>query len=197
MSEIEKDRFSLDIIHAHADPFYNECRAYGKLEEVGLNGIVAVRCHGYTTLPPTMESELEERFNVTDWDRDLDEYDKPVKKRAVFRAIVKDMVRGDRPLTHRIFKRMLKDLHKIRRQGVYPSDIKKRNYLQGLLVDFSNAITEPNYLFDLHSAYQIETYKFADLYQFDDMIEQENSKTWLKAMPDKIPLERLRPRKKR
>ena len=99
---------SLDIIHAHVDPFYNECRAYGKLEEVGLNGIVAVRCHGYTTLLPTMESELEERFNVTDWDRDLDEYDKPVKNRAIFRAIVKDMVRGDRPLTHMILKKMLK-----------------------------------------------------------------------------------------
>lgn len=69
---------SLATLHAHADPFYNECRAYGKLKEKGLDGKVSVRCHGYMTVPPTIEPMLEEKFNVQEWGRD--DYDKPSKK---------------------------------------------------------------------------------------------------------------------
>lgn len=96
--DYQKELVSLDMLRAHADPFYNECRAYGRLREAGLDGKVAVRCHGYTTLPPAMESELEERFDVTEWERD--DYDKPVEQRAAFRAIVKDLIEDDVQLTH-------------------------------------------------------------------------------------------------
>ena len=180
------------MLHAHADPFYNECRAYGRLKQKGLDGKVAIRCHGYTTVPPMIESMLEERFNVTDWGRD--DYDKPMKERAAFRAIVKDLVREDPPLTHRLLKKMLKDLAKIRGQRVYPLDIMKRNYKGGLLMDFSNAITEPNYLFDIQPEWQVESYKNQDLIQFDSMIEEENIKTPLRALPNLEVLKKLRPR---
>ena len=65
-----KELLSLDTLHAHADVFYNECRAYGKLNQEGLDGEVAIRCHGCTIVPATMESILEDRFNVSDWGRD-------------------------------------------------------------------------------------------------------------------------------
>ena len=54
-----------------------------------------------------MEPILEDRFNVSDWDRD--DYDKPIKEKAAFRAIVKGLVREDPPLNHRLLKKMLKD----------------------------------------------------------------------------------------
>lgn len=47
-----------DLLQAYMDPFYNECRAYGRLEEANLNGKVAVRCHGYMTFPAEYEEEL-------------------------------------------------------------------------------------------------------------------------------------------
>ena len=188
----QKEYLSLDTLHAHSDPFYNECRAYGRLKEKGLDGEVSIRCHGYTTVPATMEPILEDRFNVSDWDRD--DYDKPIKERAAFRAIVKDLVREDPPLNHRLLKKMLKDLAKIREQGVYPLDIMRRNYKGGLLVDFSNAMTEPHYLFDIQPEWQMKSYKNQDLFQFDSMVEDERVKTSLRALPKLETLMKLRPR---
>lgn len=89
---------------------------------------------------------------------------------------------------------MLKDLAKIRAQKVYPLDIMRRNYKGSLLVDFSNAITEPNYPFDIQPEWQVELYKNQDLIQFDTMIEEENVKTSLRALPNLETLKKLRPR---
>ena len=165
------------MLHAHSDPFYNECRAYGRLREAGLDGKVAVRCHGYTTLSPAIESELEERFGVTEWERD--DYEDPIEQRAPFRALVKDLIEDDVRLTHRVFKKMKKDLVEIRKLGIYPSDIKRTNYKKGLLIDFSSAITEPNYYFDIMRDWQVEILKEVDLIQFDEMIKNEKIKTWV------------------
>ena len=54
----QEESISDDLLQAHMDPFYNECRAYGRLEEANLNGKVAVRCHGYMTFPAEDEEEL-------------------------------------------------------------------------------------------------------------------------------------------
>ena len=54
----EEESIPDDILQAHMDPFYNECRAYGRLEEANLNGKVAVRCQGYMTFPAEYEEEL-------------------------------------------------------------------------------------------------------------------------------------------
>ena len=188
----EKEIVSLDRLHAHRDPFYNECRAYGRLKETNFDGKVAVRCHGYTTLPATIEAELEERFDVVGWDRD--DYDEPMKKRAVFRAIVKDLVMDDLPLTARVAKKMKRDLWLIRKQGIYPVDIKARNYKRGLLVDFSTAMTEPHYLFEIKPDWQVRMYKNEDLFAFDSMMEDEKVKTSLRAMPNSDYLRKLRSR---
>ena len=188
----EKEIVSLDRLHAHRDPFYNECRAYGKLKETNLDGKVAVRCHGYTTLPATIEAELEEKFDVVDWDRD--DYDEPMKKRAVFRAIVKDLVMDDVPLTHRVVQKMKKDLLVMREEGIYPIDIKARNYKRGLLVDFSTAMTAPHYLFEIMPDWHVRMFKNQDLFSFDHMIEDEKVKTTTRAMPNQDYLRKLRPR---
>ena len=66
-----------------------------------------------------------------------------MKKRAVFRAIVEDLVTDDFSLTHRVVKKMKKILLVIREQGIYPIDLKVSNYKRGLLVDFNTAMTEP------------------------------------------------------
>lgn len=54
----------LDLLYAHMYPFHNECRAVGRIIQAGLNGKVAVRCHGYLTVPATMEEGLEQRFHI-------------------------------------------------------------------------------------------------------------------------------------
>ena len=190
----EEEIVSLDILHAHRDPFYNECRAYGRLNEANLDGKVAVRCHGYTTLPATIESKLEKRFDVVDWDRGDDDDDKPIKQKAVFRAIVKDLVMEDIPLTHRVVKKMKKDLLTIREEGIYPIDIKASNYKKGLLVDFSTAMTEPHYLFEIKPDWHVRSFKNEDFFAFDQMIEDEKVRATVRAAPNQDYLRKLRRR---
>lgn len=54
----ENDLVANDLLQAHSDPFYNEWRAYGRLEEEKLNGKVAVRCYDYLTLSAEIEGQL-------------------------------------------------------------------------------------------------------------------------------------------
>lgn len=187
---------SLEILHAHSDPFYNECRAYGKLIEKNLNGKVAVQCHGHITLPAKMEDELERRFGVGDWDRPEAEYNKPASKRQVLRAVVKELVQKDVPFTEKTLARMLRDLYCIRRQGIYPSDIFARNYKGGLLLDLSIAKTEPHFLLEIEDDWRVKTYKNRDLWQFDDMVEESEVKAWVRALPNEEYIAKLRPRPK-
>ncbi|KAL8745420.1 MAG: hypothetical protein Q9190_002446 [Brigantiaea leucoxantha] len=185
----DRDKVSLDLLHAHMDPFYNECRAYGRLIEKGLNGDVAVRCHGYITLPPERETELVQRFGVSELDRPWH-----VGERQVLRAIVKDLVREDVPLTHKVVKKMFSDLKRMRAEGVYNMDVRARNYKGGMLLDLSIAITTPHYLFEINAHWRVTNYKLQDLLQFDQMIKDEKIATWVRARPNKAYLAKLRPR---
>ena len=105
----------LERLHAHHNPLYSDCRAYRKLKETNLDGKAAVRFHSYTILPARIEPELEEGIDIVGSDPDDD--DKPTKKRAVLRAIMKDLVMDDFPLAHRVAKKMRKDLLVIREKA--------------------------------------------------------------------------------
>lgn len=39
----EHDILSVDVLRGHRDPFYNECRVYGRLIDADFNGKVVVR----------------------------------------------------------------------------------------------------------------------------------------------------------
>ena len=90
-----KKKIVASLVRAHADPSYNECRAYGRLVDKKLNGKIAVHCYGHMSISATVEDELEQRFGVNMWNRPAEGYNKPVSKRTPLRAIVKDLVRED------------------------------------------------------------------------------------------------------
>ena len=124
MSEEEIKKIPIKTIRFHTDPFYNECRAYGRLIECAVNGKVAVRCHGHMAIPAAREEEHARRFEVYAWDRPEEDSKRPVSTRQPFRAIVKDLVEeeedDDRLLTEKKMIRMRKDLLKMHALGVYP-----------------------------------------------------------------------------
>ena len=161
---IENDLVSDDLLQAHMDPFYCECRAYGRLEDEKLNGKVAVRCYGYLTFPAETERQLERDFQIDGFDRPSEEYMKPISLRRPIQAIVKELVREDDPLTAKIADKMLRDLKKMRSRGIYPRDIRPRNYKAGLLVDMSIARTTPHFLFDIRRPKQVARMKNTELY---------------------------------
>ena len=157
---------------------------------------MAVYCHGYITISADKEDQLEREFDVVDWNRPGEEYDKPVSQRQPFRAIVKDLVLKDIPLTAKIVDKMLTDLKRIRRTGVYPADIELRNYKAGLLIDFSTAMTEPYYLFNLRPGRQTQILKVSDMYIWERMRKDNKLDTRKRVVRDKEYCANLRPRKK-
>ena len=175
----ERDLIPRSIVNDHMDPFYNECRAYGRLIQKKVNGKVAARCYGYLTLSAVIEAKLKKKFGVVVWDRPRKDYTKPVSKRQPFRAIVKELILDDRIWTEKITKKMLKDLWRMRQIGIYPMDVHARNYKRALLIDFSVAITEPHYLFVIKPLWRVEEdYKLQDLYDFDEMMKDEGVAKW-------------------
>ena len=164
------------------------------LIDKGINGKVAVRCYGYLMIPASREDELRERFGVTAWNRPQEEYSKPASRRQPFRAIVKDLVTEDVPLTAKTAKKMLLDLRTIRKFEVYNMDIHARNYKGGLLVDFSVAMTTPHYLFLIKPAWRREHYKNDDLWSFDQMLDEAGIVTLHRATQNQEYVSKLRPR---
>lgn len=174
------------------DPFYNECRAFGRIIESNQNGKIAVRCYGYLAIPAEREHELKQRFNVETWNRPDEEH---ASKRQPFRAIVKDLVLDTVPFTAKQVKKILGDLKRLRRLGIYPRDVQARNYVGGLLVDMSIAITEPHFLFNIRPKWHVSEVKLADLLSFDTMVEEENMVTWHRATRNKEYCTKLRSQK--
>ncbi|KAL8654686.1 MAG: hypothetical protein Q9210_001353 [Variospora velana] len=195
-SKPELEVIGSDTLRAHSDPFYNECRAYGRLMEWDLNGRIAVRAHGYTTVTAENVHQLGAIFRIEDLIQDAEEHKinpNLPPYRCMFRAIVKDIIKDDVPLTHKRIKKMRRDLLQMREQGIYPLDIKRSNYRDGLLVDFSSAKTKPHFFLDMCAESRSERIVNEDLYAFDDMIKEANIKTWVKANLEEYK-EKLRPR---
>ena len=192
MSEEEIEKIPIETIRFHTDPFYNECRAYGKLIERDVNGKVAVRCHGHMTIPAARVEELAQRFEVDIWDRLKDDYKLPVSKRQPFRAIVKDLIEDDRPLNEKQLIRMRKDLLKMHKLDVYPQDVRARNYRGGLLLDFSIAITKPHWVFETKRPWWIRVMKNDDIRMLQVVMLESGVKTWQRAVRNREHCMKLR-----
>lgn len=171
----------MDYPDQYLDPFYNECRAYGRLVEKKLNGKVAVRCYGYLMLSAQYEEDLEQQFGIEDWNRTNEEKKLPFSKRYPLKAIVKEFVPEDTVWKPRLVGKVLRDLKKIRKTDVYVIDVKAANYKNGLLVDFSVAMTNLYFLFDIKPTWRVERYKNEDLIAFDVMIREQRVKTRIQA----------------
>lgn len=188
-----RDKLILQI-----DPFYAECRAYGAIIQSSRNGKLSPFCHGHISLPATIESELETRFGVSDWERPDEEYTLPISQRSPFRAIVKELVLDSVPFTAAMVPQMLRDFKRLRRIFIYVRDVRADNYLGGKLVDFSSAWTAPHILVSsyLRSWNAINSDLTWDLEQFDAMVKDAGIATWSRATPNPKYISMLRPRPK-
>ncbi|KAI0401149.1 kinetochore Sim4 complex subunit Fta2 [Xylaria palmicola] len=166
-------KVSNETLTFHTDPFFAECRAYGRLNQYyeGLDGKMrrksrgsrpgprhveikrlAVPCYGYITLDAEYEKVLRDKFNVHDWDRPEPEESEQIPTQP-FRALVKKLIPSDVSVSNP--RRMLADLKKIRKLGIYQRDVYARNYKAGLLVDFSAAWTAPHWCLEAMGPYQL------------------------------------------
>lgn len=200
---VEGPQVGLDMIRWHADPFFAECRAYGRIQEEEAKATKRPRkqiaAHSYGFIESTEEDKrLEDFVRARKIDLDYPEGTSLNDRNAYpLRAIVKEFVDGDLgvPSTRSGGARMLLGRIKaLNRMGVYNGDIRSSNIKNGLLLDFGLARTEPHCLFhERLPAMHVTGMKHEDLVKFDEMIEEEGVKTRVRALA--YPRMRLRQRK--
>ncbi|KAG8667652.1 hypothetical protein FPOAC2_12829 [Fusarium poae] len=134
----------------HFDPFEKECRAFGRLQEVGCEHL-AVKVHGYVRvtsdyIKDKLRPEQRSRFQkltvrnstpqmmgiVKDW-IEMAEYDN-------------EDLRSRYDRLYQIFHipQMIEDLHGLHRNGIVVRDLRSDQYVNGVLVDLSCSATVPH-----------------------------------------------------
>ncbi|TRX99079.1 hypothetical protein FHL15_000421 [Xylaria flabelliformis] len=156
-------RLTDNLVRYSLDPFYAECRAFGRLEEEGENGSIAVQCYGYIFLSQAIEHQIQTEFNIN-WCR------QPEHKGIPLRAILKDYLRSDMCRGEQLCA-MRSKLEKLNDMGIFNMNIREENYGRGLLIDFGMAITVPHLRLvdDLRSRVEIFRDARDDRIEFDRM----------------------------
>lgn len=157
-------------------------------------GKVAARCYGHITIPAEEGKLLWRKFDIHDWNRTNTDYGRPVSERQPFRAIVKELILKDVPLTGRFADRTLRDVKRMRRCGVYPRDVHPQNYAGGRLVDFREAMTTPYWLFQVRPD-EGEMIKDRELYKWQKMVEENQLDARSRAFRNEEYCTKLRSRK--
>ncbi|TGJ79360.1 hypothetical protein E0Z10_g9401 [Xylaria hypoxylon] len=161
------------------DPFINECRAYGRLHEVNKTDFAA-KCYGYLLLEPKDNESVEKSdLQGVAWAKSENwKHDGPIDKVPI-RTIVKEYIESERAFAPEMIPRMLQSLKALHKYGIIHRDIRAANYKEGLLVDFSSALTVPHYLADVELSYvpidRIYGYEVHDANDFDHMIDEWNN----------------------
>ncbi|CAH0028067.1 unnamed protein product [Clonostachys rhizophaga] len=168
-----------NIVHSD-DPFYCECKAYGRINELikkkkspSLSNVVTP-CHGFLFLSDRNTRNLEKKFLVK---LGLDEINLEYQESTVGglmpRAIVKDLAPD--PYDYwdgRMLNTMLRGVLNLNRHGIYNRDIKENNYVGTQLVDFGRAWTLPNLIYDNFPDREKEEEVLIDVIRFKEMVQE-------------------------
>ncbi|KAF2174807.1 hypothetical protein K469DRAFT_713512 [Zopfia rhizophila CBS 207.26] len=181
--DFQNDEMPDDVFVGNVDPFFAECRAYGRIDEfykkhLGSKdpGLIAAPCYGYIYITKEQEASLRSQFGSLEWNRANSDADKQI------RALVKQFIPNE-PIDTKVrsIRRMVKDLKTLHSIGVYPRDICARNYRGGLLVDFGMALTEPSCVLNVLPEWIARKERKRDLGAFDEMIQELGIKTLVRA----------------
>ncbi|GAW18342.1 hypothetical protein ANO14919_078170 [Xylariales sp. No.14919] len=185
----------------YTDPFYAECRAYGRINQARNEGTVrediATRCHGYLLLTTEDMMWLEHEKGI-DLRTDLIDED---LRRALggdlrARAIVKDLESGDSGLNKGNIGRAWRNVSLQNSLKIYNRDVREENFMNGRIVDFGSSWTEPHAILDSADAKDVDEareQRLRDCSGFDEMTEKGGIKTTLKTPTSQ---HNLRPQKK-
>ncbi|KAJ2992099.1 hypothetical protein NUW58_g423 [Xylaria curta] len=187
LSKMREELVTEELAVFHCDPFYAECRAYGRIDELKKKGIIkektAADCYGFLRINSEDERKIAQ-MGVSLWDLPKeDEYRRKAEGSPV-RAIVKEYIEGTTIFGLRNCRRMLKNLRLLNEHGILLRDIKEDNYKAGVLIDFGSAWTEPHAIMDAVPREVAEDWRGADMQMFDDMLGDHGLHSRLRALPN-------------
>ncbi|KAI0485624.1 kinetochore Sim4 complex subunit FTA2-domain-containing protein [Xylaria cf. heliscus] len=187
LSNMREGLVSDDLAAFHCDPFYAECRAYGRINELKKKGILkakaAAECYGFLRLKPEDETIIA-GMGANLWDLPKEDDYRRRAEGSPARAIVKEFIETDTIFGLRNCSLMLKNLRLLNEHGILHRDIKGDNYKGGVLIDFGSAWTTPHSIMDAVPEEVAEDWKGADMQMFDDMLRDNNLQTRLRALPN-------------
>lgn len=185
----DNELISDELLVGNLDPFYAECRAYGKLQEIyniqstrrSKTRTLAIPCYGYVFISKA-EAEIIasqfETFNIPQDELDAE---------PDIRALVKQYIPVPGINTKiRSVRQMIQDIRVMNENGLYPLDIQAGNYRGGLLVDFGQALTEPSCVFDVVEKDIADGERVGGLLEFDEMIKKAGIRTRLRAYNEHV-----------
>lgn len=169
------DDLSLETIAYYADPFYNECRAYGSIHDAvkrkRLRPDVIIPCHGFMFLSERDLDILENRGVDLRLNQVPREYQKATIGGLRARAIVKNLASGESGINNKTIRKVLRDVLTLNYQGVYNMDIRLDNFRDGKLVDFGSAWTDPHIFLEESTDENANAERIADRLMFNEMVE--------------------------
>jgi hypothetical protein len=181
---------------AYTDPFFAECRAYGRMMEAQEKGVlkreVVVPCHGYLLLQDQDVRFLEGEGIDLQLDVLADELCQAAGGGGRVRAIVKDLVLEDTGVNRRSLGKILRNIRTLNRLGIYNKDIRAENFKGGRLVDFGSSWTEPHCILSALDEEEARDSRLEDLVRFDEMVTEEGITTDVRAMPNLDYCQKLR-----
>lgn len=169
----------LDIAAYYTDPFYAECRAYGRIHESLAKrpplDRAAVPCHGFFFLKQKDYQALVDQ-NI-DMDLGENQANSLYQLKAIGgfrpRAIVKDLASSESGVSEKTLARVLKRVIALNRHEIYNMDIRLDNFRDGKLVDFGSSWTEPHDLMNAQRPGVVNSCRTADRVMFDQMVMDE------------------------
>jgi len=189
------DSVPLSDVIFHTDPFYAECRAYGRIKQAqgerGDNQELAVPCWGYLLLGKRDTQILREIGAELDEEAISDRLQGVTGEDGRVRAIVKDFVPGDAGVNAGSVRQILRDIRALNKLGVYVGDVRTDNFKAGKLVDFGLSFTEPHCIMEALSLHDKDV-RLGDLVMFDEMVAEEGLATTVRALPNRRYCSKLR-----
>ncbi|OBS28481.1 hypothetical protein FPOA_02418 [Fusarium poae] len=155
----------MDALRDQTTPFYNECRVYGRLKELGREDL-AIKSHGYLRvyLTTKFQQQWDDAIKLFHPNSPAGQHrcellrllEHPDMSVPVY-AIVKDWIQDHRtdgiPPTNqekarqiKHIPKMLRNLHNLHKCGIVVRDLKEQQYYDGQIGDFSHAWTVPHLL---------------------------------------------------
>lgn len=174
------------LAELHLDPFYAECRAYGRINTAKSQGKIkrdiAIPCYGFIYLDDRYRKQLDE-YGVDldegclDGDSSPDSSPTPGARRPTssrpIRSIVKKLASSDPGITYKTIETIRKDILELNRLEVYNTDIRKDNFCDGKLVDFGSSMTEPHCLITPENISLSNRARDGDMGMLEDVADKE------------------------
>lgn len=166
----------LETIAYYCDPFYNECRAYGRIYDAvkrkKLESHVIIPCHGFMFLSERDKQILEGRGMDLQMDQVPRGYQQSTVGGCSARAVVKDLASEKSGVDETTIGNILGDILMLNWQGIYNMDIRLDNFRDGKLVDFGSSRTDPHIFLQNTDDQSADVDSVADRTMFEDMIEE-------------------------